>query len=256
LGLLVCAGAALLGSRFRRIRGRGVAAGLVLALLGTTVSALPATTDALTGDDLVQTLLIQVHIVAAGVWVGGVFGLGVLAVGDRRSGGVAPVWSTIWSRFSQVAAVCVGGVLISGLWLTWKHVGSPGQFLSTPYGRFLAIKITLVLIMIAAGGYNQQVLLPRIARLAARGGADAAIRHLGKVARIEAVLGGLVIMVVPFLSGSARKEAAGAPASPIDGRLLALGLLLIVVIAFGLWSAGRFARSLARVSGPVEENQA
>jgi hypothetical protein len=70
------------------------------------------------------------------------------------------------------------------------------------------------------------------------------------------VLGGLVIMVVPFLSGSARKEAAGAPASPIDGRLLALGLLLIVLIAFGLWSAGRFARSFARVSGPVEENQA
>ena len=63
-----------------------------------------------------------------------------------------------------MALVAAGAVVVSGVWLTWKHVGAPSQLWTTTYGRFLVVKLVLVVALVAAGAGNQFVLLPGIAR--------------------------------------------------------------------------------------------
>jgi copper transport protein len=247
--VVLLVGAALLavGAGRRGSRRLGVAA-LAVGVVGEVVASTPTAFAQLTVDDWLKTILTQVHILGALVWLGG---LGVLATLSWRAGSAAQegVWNLVWSRFSVLAMTAAGGILVSGMWMSWQHVGAFGEFLSTSYGRFLLAKIALVGVMLAAGGYNQVVLLPRIARAVRVGNVTtvrrAVLTHFPKVAAFEAVLGLAVLFIVPFLSGSARKESGSGDAAPFDVRLLLVGLLLIASMLASFWITSRVARSQA-----------
>jgi hypothetical protein len=72
------------------------------------------------------------------------------------------------------------------------------------------VKLILVLILVGLGGVNQLWLLPRVNAIRADGeegsGLSVTLRHFRGVVAAEAVIGLLVLLVVPFLSGSARKQ--------------------------------------------------
>jgi copper transport protein len=223
---------------------------LVFAVLGTLVLALPASWAGVTVDSQLNTWLTQAHILGAGTWVGGLLSLALLSRG-RFSGDQAGLhWARIWQRFGSVALVSVGTVVASGVWLAWRHVGSPAQLVTTTYGRFLLVKLVIVAAMVAAGAYNQLALTPRIARAHADGdlgrGFALTLKHFPKVVAIEAGLGLCVLVIVPFLSGSARTQAGGPPASAVDGGILTLGALLVGVLAASLYSSYRVSAGLTR----------
>lgn len=222
---------------------------LIVGVVGEVIVSTPTTFAKLTVDDWLKSILTQVHILGALAWLGGLGVLAVLSV-RARSAASSGAWGQVWSRFSVLAMVAAGGILVSGLWMSWQHVGAFGEFVTTPYGRFLLLKIGLVGIMLAAGAYNQIVLLPRVAR-GIRDGDEktvlhAVLTHFPKVAVFEAALGLAVLFVVPFLSGSARKESGSGPAAPFDARLLLIGMLLIASIAVSFWATSRVARAQAR----------
>jgi copper transport protein len=257
--VLVLASAVLMALFSPRARRHADALALValpLTLATTLVGAIPA--KALTGTDaLLDTLLVQVHIVSGTVWVGGLTLLVTLAAARRAPGEHAGVlWADLWRRFGLVALVCVGAVMVSGLWMTWKHVGTVPQLWTTTYGLFLLVKIGLVLGMITAGGFNQLWLMPRIAR-ARR--ADAAssllrltLRHFPTVVWAEVALGGGVLAVIPFLSGSARTEAAPGSTAPVaTGGILAVGILLVLTLAASFYATARASDALARRDAPA-----
>jgi putative copper export protein len=186
-----------------------------------------------------MTVLSYAHPIAACTWVGGIVTLVALAgARSRLSASAGLVWARIWRRFSVVAEVCVGIVVVSGLWLGWKSVGSPGQLWETPYGRFLLLKIALVATLVIFGTFNEFVLLPRIARLRAAGDTRSVFRvavgHFPRVVAIEAGVGIAVLAVVPFLNGSAREQAGGAAEPPATGSIFTavFVLLALVVVAF------------------------
>ncbi|MEU8635335.1 DUF4149 domain-containing protein [Amycolatopsis sp. NPDC048633] len=210
-----------------------------LLVVAQLVTAVPGTLDGQTADTWTMTVLSYAHPIAACTWVGGIVALVVLAGARSRLGEAAGlVWGRIWRRFSVVAEVCVGVVIVSGLWLGWKSVGSPAQLWETPYGRFLLLKVSLVAILIGCGAVNEFVLLPRIARLRAAGDTRSvfavAVGHFPRIVTLEAVLGIAVLAVVPFLNGSAREQAGGAAEPPATGALFtAVAVLLAtVVVAF------------------------
>lgn len=223
---------------------------LPLALGVTLIGAIPTPAPTNT-DDLTDTLLKQVHIISGTVWVGGLALLAALA-GARRalSESAGAAWADLWRRFGLIALVCVGAVLISGLWLTWKHVGAVGELFTTGYGLFLLVKICLVLGMIIAGAVNQFWLTPRIAR--ARRADEAAsaweltLRHFPKVVWGEVVLGAGVLAIVPFLTGSARDEAGDGPPPVADSGVFAVGALLVLTLAASLYATARTSDALAR----------
>lgn len=137
------------------------------------------------------------------------------------------------------------------------HVGSFAQFVTTPYGRYLLIKLVLVAGMVAAGVYNVRVLIPAIRRARLAGDEDTVVRlalhHFPKVVAAEAVAGIGVLLVVPFLSGSARKQADGAAAGPFDWETFGIGALLVVLLIAACTAAVRLGadRPAAAAGAPA-----
>ncbi|MFE5539888.1 copper resistance D family protein [Streptomyces sp. NPDC056492] len=227
---------------------------LPMGLAVTLIAAVPATAPK-DAEKVLDLVFDQVHIISGVVWIGGLAFLAGLAASRRRLGESAGMlWAEIWRYFSFVALVCVGSVLTSGLWLSWKHVGSITQLWTTTYGLFVLIKILLVLGMVVAGAVNQFWLTPRIVQ--ARRDDDASsllhltLRHFPKVVWGEVALGIAVLAVVPFLSGSARSEA-GSPPAVSSGSVFAVGALLVLTLAASLWGTAKASDALARRTVPT-----
>ncbi|RNI23963.1 hypothetical protein [Flexivirga caeni] len=132
-------------------------------------------------------------------------------------------------------------------------VSVPTTFAKLTIDDWLDTVLTQVHILGAVvwlGGYNQVVLLPQIER-ALRDGDRITVRHavpthFPKVALVEAVLGFAVLCIVPFLTGSARKESGSGAAAPFDGRILFVGLVLVATMLASFWATGQLARARTR----------
>jgi copper transport protein len=217
----------------------------------SVVSSLPTNLGAETFDDVLGSVMTQTHIVAGCTWLGGLAGLVLLSRTRRALSKHAGLfWAGMWQRFSVLALTAVGAVIISGSWLTWKHVGGVSELATTTYGRFLLIKLLLVLALMSAGAYNQFLLTPRIAKAHAAGeigkGFALTLRHFPAVVAVETALGVGVLLVVPFLTGSARAQAGDGAAPTVDGTILALGLLLVASLGATFYAAHRVSLLLTR----------
>jgi copper transport protein len=185
--------------------------------------------------DWMSGLVSNVHVTATCTWAGGLMALAFLGATRRRlSPSAGATWAHVWKRFSRVAQVCVATLLCSGLWLAWDAVGTVPMLWRTPFGRFLSLKLLLVLTLVCIGAYNEFVLLPKLARARAardeRGLFALAAAHFPKVVVVEAVLATAVLLVVPFLSGTGREEGGLAP-SNLTGGIFAATAVLVVLVA-------------------------
>ena len=165
---------------------------------------------------------------AASVWIGGLVGLAVLGVALRVPAQQrGRFWPIALRRFSVVATVCVGAMILTGLWTAWIHLGPPRLLFHTLYGEPLLVKLILVLILLGLGAINQLWLLPRVNALRERGADGSALslalRHFRVVVAGEAVLGLLILLVVPFMSGSARNQEFQAKAADLTQTRLVGG---------------------------------
>jgi putative copper export protein len=155
----------------------------------------------------------------------------------------------MWRRFGLVAMICVGAVTASGLWMSWRHVSAIDQLWTTGYGLALLVKLLLVAGLVTAGAVNQFWLMPRIAE--ARRTDDTpsllrlTLRHFPKVVWGEVALGLGVLVVLPFITGSARAEAR-APEAVSSGVVFTAGAALAAALAVSLYATARTADALAR----------
>jgi copper transport protein len=174
-----------------RIALAGIAAVAISYLFdGHTVTATPGW--------LVRTADL-VHVTAAGVWVGGVLMLGwVLARRWRRGEPLRAAELAV--RFSPIAAMALTAVAVAGLALTWMILDTPGELVSTDWGRILIAKLIVVGVAAAMGGYNHRNVVPR---LAANAGDEHAGHMLRSVVRIEGAVLVAVIAVTALLVGAA-----------------------------------------------------
>lgn len=237
----------LLGLVGLRWRGTRVA-GAVLAACAAVTAAIPELPTSIpTAVRAATTMLTFAHVLGALTWVGGLVVLAAAGLIDRRrsdaSDGRTEEWLHAWERFTVVALWAVGTLIVSGAWLSWSHVGTPMQLLTTPYGRVLAVKLILVGLLLVAGAFNVRVLIPRIHAARRRGDDRAAwtvaVHHFPIVVTGECLLATAVFTLVPFLRGSARSEAGGPTAGPFDLQVLGVGLVLVALVAAGLWLGAR-----------------
>ena len=98
----------------------------------------------------------SLHAVTAATWIGGLALTAWITHGraDDESGAA-------WGRFSRVATVAAPIVLLSALVSSWRRLGAQDpdalwQAMATPYGRLLAVKGGLVLVMLAIGARQRQ----------------------------------------------------------------------------------------------------
>jgi putative copper resistance protein D len=186
-------------SRLDWLAGRGelvLLSALALGLLATAGHAAAVTPDA-TGAVAIDA----VHLLATGIWIGGLLPLGaLLAVSARDDGADSRPYAVLAARrFSRLALACVAVLVLSGVTNAIIQIGSVPALVGTTYGRLLLVKLALLLPILLIGGLNRRVLIPRLSGDAATVGRPA-MRDLGRHVVLEAALALALLVVVATMS--------------------------------------------------------
>ncbi|MEX0790898.1 MAG: CopD family protein, partial [Actinomycetota bacterium] len=139
------------------------------------------------------------HVVGAGVWVGGV-SMMTWVLRRRHRQKVELRAAELAVRFSTVAAAALIVVALAGSALSFAILDSPGELLSTEFGRLLLLKIAAVVAAAAVGGYNHLFVIPELVRSPADGYASERLRE---TVRIEAWILVGVVGLTAVLVGAA-----------------------------------------------------
>lgn len=145
------AGAVVLLAVAPRLAGV-VAVGIGLAGITLLVGAGHA---AAASSGAVAILAQAVHVVGAGVWIGGIVGLLGLMVRPSLLNGRdgRPGMRTFLPRFSALALVSIGLVAMTGVYAAWIQTGTLVT-VETEYGRTLLLKSAFALGALGLGGLN------------------------------------------------------------------------------------------------------
>ncbi|MFI6483725.1 copper resistance protein CopC [Nonomuraea sp. NPDC050663] len=147
------------------------------------------------------------HVATAALWAGGLLGLCLLFVPDRRHR-VAEVASAV-GRFSAAALWLVAGLGASAVLLWWRIADSVTGLWTTGYGRLVLVKLLLVLAVVGVAAWNRYRLVPSMSTRR-----DATLAALRRTVGIEAAGLALVVAVTGVLvSQTPREEPAPAPAA-------------------------------------------
>ena len=136
------------------------------------------------------------HLVAAGVWVGGLLLFLVTLNYGRRSVEV-PLAQAATERFGDLALVSVGMLLLTGIVNSWMMLEDVADLFDTLYGSLLVVKMALFAIMLLFAAANRLVLTPKLAPQGDAAGGAAA--RLGIHASCEFALSLLIISIVGVL---------------------------------------------------------
>ena len=127
------------------------------------------------------------HLAAACLWIGGLVQLVVvvwpLLPELRRPALVA---------FSRLATVCVGVLLLAGVYLAILRLPRLSDLWTTGYGQILLVKIALVALALAWGGLHKLRAVPVVAR-------DGTVPRLRASLAGESMIGMIVLLVAAFL---------------------------------------------------------
>ncbi len=157
---------------------------------GHTVTAAPA--------PIVRVANVS-HVMAAGVWLGGVLLLGATLTSRwRRS--VALDAAHMAVRFSRVASVAVAGAGVAGVALTWSILDSVSEMYTTPWGRLLVVKVLTVGIAAGIGAYNHFKVVPILEN---NPDDDEVSQRLRRLVRVEGVILLFVVAVTAVFVGVA-----------------------------------------------------
>lgn len=159
------------------------------------------------------------HLLAAGVWAGGLVPLGLLLrMGAAAEGADArPHAVRAARRFSRLALLAVVTLGVTGLSNAVLQVGSVAGLLGTPYGRLLLGKLGLLVPILGLAVANRRRHLPALAGEAATVGRPA-MRRLARFVALEAALalGILGLVAAMGLTPPARHDQ---PVWPLGFRL-------------------------------------
>lgn len=152
---------------YKSLRGRIWGISLVFAdlfILGAMLAQSMMSHAAGAANPLIPILLNFIHLIAAGVWIGGLLALcvGLLPVLLKDREGFIVATRAAWGPFSRLALAGVMLVLISGIFNTGQRVASFDALILTSYGRVLLTKIILVLFTGLIGLVNSILLHPKI----------------------------------------------------------------------------------------------
>jgi putative copper resistance protein D len=196
--------AGLVGAGLHTQSGRVAAAGIVLSTLAFCALVLarrPALAAALGFAAILLTAATghpaaihpwlavpakAVHLVAVALWLGGLLAL-VVGRGDAES------FRADARRVSAMALAAVVALAITGLIQAVAFLDSPGEILTSTYGRLVAAKLAGLAVLVLFGARHRFRLLPPLAA----GGPSSPLRRW---ARAETLVMAAVIVLAAFLA--------------------------------------------------------
>jgi putative copper export protein/alkyl hydroperoxide reductase subunit AhpC len=181
---------------WRAARGQigllGVVALALVAAASHAAAVEPGTAAAIAAD--------MAHLVAAGVWIGGLPALALLLwLGGRPAGADARPYAVVAvRRFSRMALALVVVLVVSGVWSAWVQIGSVAGLLGTPHGRLLLVKLVVFATMLVLATLNRR-LIPALSGEAAIVGRPA-MRRLSRFVAGEGALALIVLAIVALMT--------------------------------------------------------
>jgi copper transport protein len=198
-----------------------------IPMLGAAGALAVAASFACTGhtvrlDSPALSALLVFHLLAAAFWTGSFIPL----LRASRGTDVAAT-RELMLAFSAVSVVLVPGLIAAGATIAWFLIGDLPALLTTPYGRALSAKITLVAGMLALAALNKWRLVPGLSAGAA------AMARLRRSIALEAALALAVIAATTALTSvppptGAHSPLDGVAAKTVSAKAGALDLLLTV----------------------------
>jgi copper transport protein len=194
-------------------RPTAVRAGVAVAGIGAAAAAWidVAASHAGAQAPVAANLVIQwAHIVAAGIWIGGLLVL-ILAVRGEPS----EVTGRAVRRFSTTAGVAIAVVALTGTVRAVIEIGSIDKLVGTAFGVLVLVKVGLFVILAGLGAINRFGNVPR---------ASIVLHGLRRVASTEVVIGAAVVLVAATLVNVAPPVASSVEASAAHiSRLVVTG---------------------------------
>ncbi|MER7478961.1 copper resistance protein CopC [Streptomyces sp. NPDC126510] len=154
--LLLVAAFLLWLSRRRDPKERPVALAIGTALAAGLALTWAAAEHASAGIQVPLAMTSSVlHLLAMGVWLGG---LVALLLTLRRSTGDDAVndMAEVVPRFSRIAFASVTVLAVTGVYQSWRGLGSLSALTGTSYGRLLLAKLAAVAVLLLAARYSRR----------------------------------------------------------------------------------------------------
>jgi putative copper export protein/mono/diheme cytochrome c family protein len=159
------------------------------------------------------------HLLATGIWVGGLPALASLLsrAADHASADAHTYTARATRRFSNAALASVLVLAVTGIVNAVWHVASVAALVGTPYGRLLLLKLALLAVILALAAIARTRIVPAIVA----GGAEvrAPFKRLHRIAVGEGALAALILLVVAIM-GLTKPGRHDQPTWPFAFRLV------------------------------------
>lgn len=155
---------------------------------------------------------VTIHVLAALIWLGGMFFLALVGAPVLRAVEPAELRQALFDllgrRFRSVGWIALGVLIITGVtnlyfrgMLHWQAVWANGAFWRSSWGTALAVKLAAVFVMLVVEGYHDWVLGPRAGQMVAGSPEAAAFRARASLyARVSAFCGIIIVMAAVRLA--------------------------------------------------------
>ena len=145
------------------------------------------------------------HLIAAGLWPGGLLPLTLVLVQACRSSELSLLLAAgaITRRFSALSLLVVAALAATGLTNSYFLVGSLRALVTTGYGRLLMLKVLLFVIMIGFGACNLLRFKPQLALANEQNAKQRdVLRKLMRNVIAELCIGTLIVIIVGALGAT------------------------------------------------------
>lgn len=163
-------------------------------------------------DPLAMVLADWLHLLATVLWIGGLAQFANAAALLRKD---LPVLTRLVGGFSNYARLCVGALVITGLYLAWMHVGSVEALLNTVYGQALLVKLILFMPLMGIAAINLVITHRRLSE----GQAIWAGRLRGLLGAEIALTIGILAAVGVMTSANPARQVLASRQTPPDNTI-------------------------------------
>ncbi|WP_420707654.1 copper resistance CopC/CopD family protein [Streptomyces sp. NRRL S-1022] len=254
--LLAAVAAAVLRRHRARLPRRAVLA--AAAVLATALSLTWSASDHASAGIQVPVAIVSstLHLLAMGAWLGG---LAALLWTLRHSPEPAGLPASVPARFSRLAFASVTALVVTGVYQSWRGLGSWQALTDTAYGRTLLAKLAAVTALLLAAACSR-TWTARLVRAAAAAPARVpepatgpplpelppappvnpapALALLRRSVLLEATAGLLVLALTTLLTGTVPGRAATESAQAAPAPVAGIPTASVTTIPFDIGAAG------------------
>lgn len=189
------------------VAGSSVAVARTVTVAIAMVGFASAMTGHAAGDETheVATSTMVVHLLAVGIWLGGLAVLQALPATSRDNGRVV-------RGYSHLALICWVALALSGVWALVVRMTTPAEVLTSPYVQLGMAKAVLLLALAGIGALQRRQIASFFDHSAAAGSsAGTAVRTYRQLALLELGLMGLAVALAAAMSSSPPPAEVGTP---------------------------------------------